>query len=255
MSSLSAVDPESGAVPSWVRELTADGFDVLGREGELFLQRGTVQQQQQRQAQQQAKSGAFAAAPDEVTAAVSSGSSFTPSSDTEPAVMTPAQRLAQQKLEEAAAAIPDSNLAVRTEFDTTVWQQHAQQPQQQQQVAPTDQPTVAWYASDSSSSSQRPSQSPTAAPGQTAPPGSSKRVSRITVHQHLLSYKHPDKLLAYIERCFPAWSRNGCWLLHQSRLGVVAAPTPGEAAAALKGVALAAKRAGYNVTQTHGLVS
>jgi hypothetical protein len=75
------------------------------------------------------------------------------------------------------------------------------------------------------------------------------------VQKRLLGFRQPEQLLAYVESCFPDWAANGCWLLHQQRAGVVAAPTPAEAAAALKGVALAAKRAGFRTVQMQGLVS
>lgn len=227
---LSDVNPESGELPSWVQEVREQGFDVLGREGELFLQRGSVQAQQ------------------------SNCSVRNPDEDHDPAAapLSHSQQLAQQKLEEAAVAIPDSNLAVRQEFKPIVWQLSAAQHRDVPAISST--PPDAWYAGNdsSSSSSDDSNKEPSARHANTS--ARSVREVKADIHKRLLGFHHPDNLLCYIEMCFPAWARNGCWLLHQRRLGAVLAPTPGEAASVLKGVALAAKRAGYNTVQTQGLV-
>eukprot|EP00878_Enallax_costatus_P012311 GHUV01012859.1.p1 GENE.GHUV01012859.1~~GHUV01012859.1.p1 ORF type:complete len:594 (+),score=212.85 GHUV01012859.1:1627-3408(+) len=232
VTTLADVDLESGELPSWVQELREQGFDVLGREGELFLQRGAVQQQQP--------------PPPAGLQQQDSSSSRSMAADNQPAAapLSSSQRLAQQKLEEAAAAIPDSNLAVRPEFDPNVW--HQSTTQQHAAAAINSAPPAAWYAdSDTTSSSvaHRPPQST----------ARNVKAARANVQKQLLGFNNPDRLLACIEACFPVWSSNGCWLLHQRRLGAVPSPTPGEAASALKGVTLAAKRAGYNTVQTHGL--
>jgi hypothetical protein len=54
------------------------------------------------------------------------------------------------------------------------------------------------------------------------------------------------QLLVFLDETFPAWANNGCRLVHMGTGGQVEAPTPAEAAYALKGVGLAAKRAGLS---------
>jgi hypothetical protein len=75
------------------------------------------------------------------------------------------------------------------------------------------------------------------------------------IQRTLLSFKHPNAVLALLQSVFPAWAANGCWLVSQMGPGVVAGPSPAEAAAALKGLALAARRAGLNTVQLQSLVS
>jgi hypothetical protein len=51
------------------------------------------------------------------------------------------------------------------------------------------------------------------------------------------------QVFAYLESVFPQWAANGFRLVHMSSGGQVQAPTPAEAAHALRGVAVASKRA------------
>lgn len=59
------------------------------------------------------------------------------------------------------------------------------------------------------------------------------------------------QLLAFLDETFPTWANNGCRLVHMGSGGQVEAPTPAEAAYALKGVGLAAKRAGLSQVRPH----
>jgi hypothetical protein len=79
-------------------------------------------------------------------------------------------------------------------------------------------------------------------------------MSAAKVQRTLLSFQHPKQLFALLQAVFPAWAANGCWLVSQSGPGVVSAPTPAEAAAAVKGLALAARRAQLNAVQLQSLV-
>lgn len=74
------------------------------------------------------------------------------------------------------------------------------------------------------------------------------------VMYELLSARHPDELLRWLDAAFPAWSGGGCRLIHGGQRVPLDCPTPGEAATALKGLALAARRAGFNTVQRMSLV-
>jgi hypothetical protein len=248
-STLGEIDPASGKLPGWVTELQGAGFDVLGRNGELFLQRGAVPQQPSSSSSSSAKAKSQAKQPQQGEA----GS------------QTPAQQR-QQQAAAGAAAVSDRSLAVRSEFDPLVWQQ-----QTDTGSGVAARAADSWYTQPAGSSSTSSSSSSAVSDAAAGSVGSSSSSSGVRpglassaaarakacrdVQRRLLGFRQPEQLLAYIEACFPDWAANGCWLLHQQRAGVVAAPTPAEAAAALKGVALAAKRAGFSTLQTQGLVS
>lgn len=76
-----------------------------------------------------------------------------------------------------------------------------------------------------------------------------------SIQRVILSCRHPRDVTGLLQAVFPAWCDNGCWLVSQSVAGVVCGPTPAEAAVALKGLALAARRARLNAVQTQSLVS
>jgi hypothetical protein len=243
-STLGEIDPASGKLPGWVVELQGAGFDVLGRNGELFLQRGAVQQQ-----------------PGSSSTSSSSGGGAKASS--QPRAPQQADRASQPRQQPAStgtgAAVSDRSLAVRSEFDPLLWRQQ----NSSSGADSTSQDT--WYAQTAGSSSS--TAVADAAAGRSASSSSSggrsgqarsaaaRAQACRDVQRRLLGFQQPEALLGYVEACFPDWAANGCWLLHQQRAGVVMAPTPAEAAAALKGVALAAKRAGFSAVQTQGLVS
>uniref|UniRef100_A0A383WBY4 RAP domain-containing protein n=1 Tax=Tetradesmus obliquus TaxID=3088 RepID=A0A383WBY4_TETOB len=251
-STLGEIDPASGKLPGWVAELQGAGFDVLGRNGELFLQRGAVPQQPSSSSSSSSSSkGAKADSQAKRLQQAATGS------------QPPAQRQQQQQQVAGGAAVSDRSLAVRSEFDPLLWQQPGDgnaaatsaadfwctQSAGGGSATSSGAAAVSNAAAgsvDSSSSSSR------AQPGQASSAAARAKACR-EVQRRLLGFKQPEQLLAYIERCFPDWAANGCWLLHQQRAGVVPAPTPAEAAAALKGVALAAKRAGLGAAQTQGL--
>lgn len=230
-SSLADLVAAEGGVPAWVEQLRADGFDVLGRNGEVFLQRGAVNS---------SGSGAGSDADARRRAQAAAGSS---------ARSPPGPR--QQQQQQPQQQIPDRMLAVRPEFAPSVWSQQPGAAATSQQATGSTWYGAAGAAAAHGSSSTAPAAAPTGRRGGVA----ASAAVQAEVQQQLLGFAHPSQLLSHVEACFPAWAANGCWLVDQARLGVVAAPTPAEAATCLKGVALAAKRSGLSASQTQGLVS
>jgi hypothetical protein len=243
-STLGEIDPASGKLPGWVTELQGAGFDVLGRNGELFLQRGAVQQQQP-SGSSSTGGGAKASSQSRAPQQADKGGQ-------------PRLQQQQQASVGTGAAVSDRSLAVRSEFDPLLWRQQSGSSGADSTAGDS------WYtqpAGSSSSSavtdaaaSRSGSSSSSGQLGQASNAAARAKACR-DVQRRLLGFQQPEQLLGYVEACFPDWAGNGCWLLHQQRAGVVVAPTPAEAAAALKGVALAAKRAGFSAVQTQGLVS
>jgi hypothetical protein len=111
---------------------------------------------------------------------------------------------------------------------------------------------------------------------------SGNNIKPSTVQRALWSFSSPEVLLKQLELTFPAWASNGCRLVgmtagtahassgsssssnSSSSSGegdvaggcvVVAAPSPAEAAVALKGVGIAARKAKLRQAQMMGLVS
>lgn len=76
-----------------------------------------------------------------------------------------------------------------------------------------------------------------------------------SIQRVILSCRHPREVTGLLQAVFSSWCDNSCWLVSQSVAGVVCGPTPAEAAVALKGLALAARRARLNAVQTQSLVS
>eukprot|EP00879_Flechtneria_rotunda_P018508 GHRR01019420.1.p1 GENE.GHRR01019420.1~~GHRR01019420.1.p1 ORF type:complete len:734 (+),score=290.90 GHRR01019420.1:100-2301(+) len=254
--SLSDVNAGGKELPNWVERLRGDGFDIMGRSGELFLQRGAVQPtSSNRSTRAQDSSRSKSSSSSKPRSASSSNNSQPEHTAVEQQPMT-----SQQRSGASTTNVPDSNLAVRREFDTPVWQQCAAGDGADTSI-PNTSVAAAWYAeqvgSTQSNSSEgthraaaaRPSTSRLHAGASTW----SKPLSSAAVQQHLKSFNSPEQLLQFLESQFATWSQNGCWLADQRKRGVVTAPTPAEAAAALKGVALAAKRAAYSAMQTQGL--
>jgi hypothetical protein len=244
-STLGEIDPASGKLPGWVTELQGAGFDVLGRNGELFLQRGAVQQQQQPSSSSSSDGGAKASSQSRAPQQADGGS--------QPRVQQ------QQASVSTGVAVSDRSLAVRSEFDPLLWRQRSNSSGADSLAGDSwyTQPARSSSASavaDAAASRLDSSSSSRGRPGQASTAAARAKACR-DVQRRLLGFQQPEQLLGYIEACFPDWAGNGCWLLHQQRAGVVVAPTPAEAAAALKGVALAAKRAGFSAVQTQGLVS
>jgi hypothetical protein len=194
-----------------------------------------------------------------------------------------------------ALQVSDRSLSVRTELDPAVWQAHIHnlnpdsraQDSQAAAAAAALTSAGAWYASplpatstgsspssSSTSSLDESSDPPTTASGtassetassssssafssfeEASRHSSSRQMSAAKVQRTLLGFQHPNQLFALLRAVFPAWTANGCWLVSQSGPGVVSAPTPAEAAAAVKGLALAARRARLNAVQLQSLVS
>ena len=320
-------------LPSWVDGLKAAGFDVLEREGELFLQRETAPQQKQHQQRQQqqhlvsalrikqardqadissssvdgideARRGAIGAAigsaggdagqPGELVSC-RVGAEFQPGTWQlllDSLAASPASSSAA-----AAGAAAASNVKVAagglaggrgSSTDSGI-----QSEEEEEEKAAVS----SWLASSgllstideeidansSSTSSSRKNKQK----GGAKSISSRTKVKLSTVQRALWSFSSPEALLKQLEFTFPAWSDNGCRLVgmtagtaHRSSSSscgngssrgsgssssrdvileegrvVVAAPTPAEAAVALKGVAIAAKKAKLRSTRMMSLVS
>jgi hypothetical protein len=254
-------------MPDWVKDLTAAGFDVMSRDGQLFLQRGTVTpqpQQQQQQTQQQQIQQQQAAPP----------------------ALPPSSRVQQEQQQQPVFEVSDRSLKVHAEFDAAVWQEQIRKLQRggssssgadtqddDEDVDAAAAAAGAWYAtpaaasSSSSSSSSSQSVVPTttgtattsttssSTDETTSSSSSSSRMTAAAIQRTLLGFSHPRALLALLTAVFPAWAANGGRLLSLTGPGVVAGPGPAEAAAALKGLALAALRGRLNGVQLQSLVS
>jgi hypothetical protein len=226
----------------------------MSRNGQLFMQRGTISQQQQQQ--QQVRSSRA-----QQDAAGAGRHQQQQRADAE---------LSQAPAAAAAAAIPvsDRSLAVRQEFDAAVWQQAIKAATKgsssERYDAAASEPTTAagaWYAT--SAQQQQQAQAPSlpqqqqhaAAAATPTPTTSSSSMKPAAIQRALLGFHHPSQQMGLLAAVFPAWADNGCWLVDQLRPGVISpAPTPAEAAVALKGLALAAKRAGFKSVQLQSLV-
>lgn len=68
-------------------------------------------------------------------------------------------------------------------------------------------------------------------------------------------FQHPDELLEYVSSAFPRWKANSYRLVHMAHSHAVPAPSPYEAATAIRGAALAAKTANFGANQRSNLVS
>ncbi|KAF8072712.1 AL1 [Scenedesmus sp. PABB004] len=244
---LAGIDPASGQLPAWVADLQAAGFEVRSRSGELFLQRGGGDDAGEEEPGDADGFGSERARP-----------AAPPPAPAEAAAAEAAQRAAAAAAA-AAAAVPDKSLAVRGEFDPLVWQQQPAGGGQHTPLAP-QRAADAWYGAPEAPPQQQErqqrqeqQQEREPLPPPSAPRRPSGSAGAADVRRVLLGFKHPDALLAHLEATFPVWAANGCWLLDQQAAGVVAAPTPAEAGVALKGVALAAKRAGLNPLQMQSL--
>jgi hypothetical protein len=229
---------EADQLPGWIEDLRQEGFDVLGRNGQLFLQRGDVTQQQQQQLQP----------------SISPGSK--PRTGAAAGAGRPAGGGGSRQQQSAAKPVSDKSLAIRLEFDPLVWKQPAAaggNGNNTSSSSPAKPAAAAWYGSNTVASAAAES---TVQPNTNSNSGSLPQSAvRSNVRKQLLSFSHPDKLLQFVAACFPTWAANGFWLVDQQQPGVVAAPTPAEAAAALKGVAVSAKRAGLSPRQMQSLVS
>lgn len=75
-----------------------------------------------------------------------------------------------------------------------------------------------------------------------------------TVRRQLMRVGSPQEAVDLLKAVFPAWAANGWRLVHVSSGGAVEAPTPAEAAAALRGIALAAKCSAFDVDLRCGRV-
>jgi hypothetical protein len=233
-------------MPEWIEDLQQAGFDVMTRDGQLFLQRGTVAPQQQQQQQQKRRSAPA------------------PSSTRQQQQSVQASAAAGTPVVQPAFEVSDRNLQVHAEFDAAVWQQHIHRLQrsgstdEETETAAAAAAAGAWYASSASTTAAGAASAahePASATSSSDESSSSRNITASGIQRTLLSFKHPDAVLALLQIVFPAWAANGCWLVSQTGLGVVAAPSPAESAAALKGLALAARRAGLNNVQLQSLVS
>lgn len=256
------MDAGEGELRSWAQDLRADGFDLREMGGELVLQRGEVPVGlstpgsaggRMRKGPKRTRPAALAAA--EQQGFVDQGTSSSRSTDHSAAAVNAAATAADGGREDRHHLL---HLAVVREFDTAVWQGLRPEPRPVSPHSRDDSRLAgsaagaAWYAAPTGAagSSMTASAGATAAePSQAAVQG--PRDPRVD----LLAFRDPLLLFRGVSDCFPAWAANGYWLLHQQRPGAVAAPGPGEAALALKGAALAARRAGYTGARMQALVS
>lgn len=166
---------------------------------------------------------------------------------------------------------------MHAEFDGTVWQEaiaslNSSSSSREADVDAAASAAGAWYASptttttsssgsdggDTTTSSSSSSSTAGTPLSSTDDPTSSSsgrsKLSPASIQRVLLSFHHPSGLLGLLSAVFPSWVSNGGWLVCQSGVGVVPGPTPAEAAVALKGLALAARRARFNAVQLQSLV-